>query len=577
MSWINDKDLEAIRKQANIVDVISQYLTLEKKNKSYVALCPFHDDHNPSLNINTDKQIFKCFTCGTGGDVFGFVQKIENISFPEAVVKVAQMIGYQLDTPQNSFAPKVHKHQETFDLLQKYIKYTQYELVSQDGVLAMEYLRKRHINEDVIRRFEIGYVPNQKQATQYLLAQNLTDPKCGLLADGRAVFHDRITIPIHDENGHPLAFTARTLSTSKEVPKYINTAQTEIYEKGKVVFNYHRAKSFCRKNKRCILTEGAMDVLAFEKADIHESVACLGTAMTSTQLNLLKRLQVVITVCYDGDKAGQAATNKFIEMAVDNRIDVQIVKNDTGKDPDEIYEESGKDGLKAFVEKTVSVVEFLFDYGPTIYNLENYEERRQFGQKMHRFIEATCQGFEKPGFYQRLQTMTGFDFSHEKLSPKTNVPKPTRPKVQVARNSQQNNSPRYLAEKAVIEMMLLSQEACNRFKDEIGYFDDERLGDVANYIYDAYREYNRLNQDILLARMDDESTRTTFQDLWNRINTNQKYNEDYLNDAIKKIRYCQIEQDIEAVSQKILMETDPEKKAELYQRKTKLTQKKLTL
>ena len=159
LRWINEQDLKAIRAQADIVDIMSRYLSLSKKGKNYEALCPFHDDHDPSLSISTDKQIFKCFVCGAGGDVFGFVQKIENISFPEAVAKVAEMIGYPLAMPTSAYKPKADPNQSYYDILQAYISYMQYELKSEAGMLALDYLHRRKLNEDVLYRFEIDFLP----------------------------------------------------------------------------------------------------------------------------------------------------------------------------------------------------------------------------------------------------------------------------------------------------------------------------------------------------------------------------------------------------------------------------------
>ena len=563
LAWIKEEDLKAIRQQADIVEILDQYVTLEKKGRSYVAVCPFHDDHDPSLSISTEKQIFKCFVCGTGGNVFSFVQQIENITFPEAVVKIADMIGYPLQMEGQDFSVKENENQPLFDVLQNYIRFLQYELQSQDGLLAMDYLQKRKMNEDVIRRFEIGYAPDIQRNTQFLQAQNISEQigkDTGVLMEGRAVFHDRITIPIHDENGNPLGFTARTLSKNEDVPKYINTSQTKIYEKGNVVFNYHRAKSFARKNKRCILAEGAMDVLAFEKADIHESVACLGTACTNQQLLLLKRLQVPIVVCYDGDKAGQNATYKFVKLAINQHMDVQVVKNDTGLDPDEIFDQQGKEGLSAFVSKTISVVDFLFDYGQTYYNLENYDDRKTFGQEMFEVIHKTCQAFEKPAYFQRLKTLTGFDFSKMELErERPQVPRPTSASRRIPLTPMKESG-RTQAEKAVLSMMLISKMACNRFKDEVGYFQNGQIRDLANYIYDAYRQYTKLDLDILLARIDDENTRNFLMKFWEDPMRMRVFNEDYLNDGLLKIQKCIVEDELIQIKRHMATTQSPEEK-----------------
>ena len=207
MSWISEDDIKAIRQQADIVDVMSRYITLEKKGKDYKAICPFHDDHDPSLSISTDKQIFKCFVCGTGGNVFTFVQKIENISFLEAVCKVAELIHYPLHMDTSQFQPKVDQNQPLYDCIQSYIRFLTYELQSENGESVKRYLSQRKINEDIIKRFEIGYAPESSRSVKYLKAkgfneQILTDT--GLIRthdlDSYAVFDNRLMIPIHDEN-----------------------------------------------------------------------------------------------------------------------------------------------------------------------------------------------------------------------------------------------------------------------------------------------------------------------------------------------------------------------------------------
>lgn len=578
MSWINSEDFKAIRQQADIVDVISHYLPLEKKGRGYVAVCPFHDDHDPSLTITPSKNIFKCFVCGEGGDVFSFVRKMDGVSLPEAVIKVADIIGYPLQVQQSQVPVKENKNQRLYDVMELYIKFLEYELTSEGGSLALDYLRRRKINDDVLKRFQFGYAPSQEKSVRFLKGKGVSAQEgmdTGLMRDDRASFHERIMIPIHDEYGHPVGFTARTLDTTGHEAKYINTAQTKLYEKGNIVFNYHRVKDFCRKNKRCILVEGAMDVIAFEKADIHESVACLGTACTTQQIQLLKRLQVPITVCYDGDRAGRNATYKFVKMAVANHMEVRVVKNATDKDPDEIFDESGKEGLSAFVSKTISVVDFLFDYGVQEYNLDNYDDKKKFGEEMFAVINSTAQGFEKPTYFQRLQTLTGFDFSQVQAP----APKPVQRQqpVQTAPRTQKMETGRDVAEKMVLSMMLVSYSATQQFKDQIGYFENAQIRDLANYIYDAYRDEKnrkRLDYDVLMASIDEESTQNYLMEIWDDPSRPQEFDQQLLDQALTKIKMCQIEDEIEQLSKTIAAEPDPEKKIELMEKKTQLVRKK---
>lgn len=576
MSWISEDDIKAIRQQADIVDVMSRYITLEKKGKDYKAICPFHDDHDPSLSISTDKQIFKCFVCGTGGNVFTFVQKIENISFLEAVCKVAELIHYPLHMDTSQFQPKVDENQPLYDCVQSYIRFLTYELQSENGESAKRYLSQRKINEDIIKRFEIGYAPESSRSVKYLKAkgfneQILTDT--GLIRthdlDTYAVFDNRLMIPIHDENGNPVGFTARRLNEDKDVAKYINTSETKIYHKGHLIFNYHRAKEFAKKNKRCILVEGAMDVIAFEKADIHESIACLGTACTKEQITLLKRLNVPLVVCYDGDRAGKAATYKFGKLAVDYGLNFSIVKNTTGKDPDEIFNELGKDELYLSVHKTVSFVEFLFDYLPNQYDLDNYEDKKKFTSEMQSFIERTCTDFEKADYYSRIRDLTGFDLSHQSA----NIPVPkkeSRNNAAVVRNIEPLKNGRTLAEHGVLWMILNSKLAADQFKDQIGFFQDPVCEELSLYCYDMYRNMDHIDFDVLMSYIEKEDVRNLLVSLMENPFHVDGYNEDFFNDSLMKIKECTLQAQIDNLNDQIKNVQDPMLKISLASKKQEL-------
>lgn len=576
MSWISEDDIKAIRQQADIVDVMSRYITLEKKGKDYKAICPFHDDHDPSLSISTDKQIFKCFVCGTGGNVFTFVQKIENISFLEAVCKVAELIHYPLHMDTSQFQPKVDQNQPLYDCVQSYIRFLTYELQSENGESVKRYLSQRKINEDIIKRFEIGYAPESSRSVKYLKAkgfneQILTDT--GLIRthdlDTYAVFDNRLMIPIHDENGNPVGFTARRLNEDKDVAKYINTSETKIYHKGHLIFNYHRAKEFAKKNKRCILVEGAMDVIAFEKADIHESIACLGTACTKEQIALLKRLNVPLVVCYDGDKAGKAATYKFGKLAVDYGLNFSIVKNTTGKDPDEIFNVLGKDELYLSVHKTVSFVEFLFDYLPNQYDLDNYEDKKKFTSEMQSFIERTCTDFEKADYYSRIRDLTGFDLSHQSA----NIPAPkkeSRNNAAVVRNIEPLKNGRTLAEHGVLWMILNSKLAADQFKDQIGFFQDPVCEELSLYCYDMYRNMDHIDFDVLMSYIEKEDVRNLLVSLMENPFHVDGYNEDFFNDSLMKIKECTLQAQIDNLNDQIKNVQDPMLKISLASKKQEL-------
>ena len=447
---------------------------------------------------------------------------------------------------------------------------------SENGESVKRYLSQRKINEDIIKRFEIGYAPESSRSVKYLKAkgfneQILTDT--GLIRthdlDTYAVFDNRLMIPIHDENGNPVGFTARRLNEDKDVAKYINTSETKIYHKGHLIFNYHRAKEFAKKNKRCILVEGAMDVIAFEKADIHESIACLGTACTKEQIALLKRLNVPLVVCYDGDKAGKAATYKFGKLAVDYGLNFSIVKNTTGKDPDEIFNELGKDELYLSVHKTVSFVEFLFDYLPNQYDLDNYEDKKKFTSEMQSFIERTCTDFEKADYYSRIRDLTGFDLSHQSA----NIPAPkkeSRNNAAVVRNIEPLKNGRTLAEHGVLWMILNSKLAADQFKDQIGFFQDPVCEELSLYCYDMYRNMDHIDFDVLMSYIEKEDVRNLLVSLMENPFHVDGYNEDFFNDSLMKIKECTLQAQIDNLNDQIKNVQDPMLKISLASKKQEL-------
>ena len=579
MSWIQEDDMKAIRQKADIVDVISNYLTLDKKGKDYKAICPFHDDHDPSLSISVDRQIFKCFVCGTGGNVFTFVQKIEKISFPEAVAKVAEMIHYPLVMPTNAYVPKTNVNQPLYDILNSYIQFLQYELKSSDGMQCQEYLKRRHLTKELIERFQIGYAPSSDMSIRFLKAKNysiqqLIDTGLSHIDGQTAVFFNRFMIPIHDENGNPVGFTARRLDEDKNISKYINTSQTPIYEKGNIVFNYHRAKEDARKEHKCILVEGAMDVLAYEKAGIHYAVACLGTACTDNQLRLLQKMNVPIYVGYDGDKAGKNATYKFCKMALNANMNFQIIQNNSQLDPDELLESLGKDEFVSRISKTISYVEFLFDYLLTIYDLNNYEDKKKYAQEIFDVVNKSCDEFEKPMYIHRIQKATGFDFSSLQVNTvvrRNENKRPVRTNIISPLISGRNS-----AERGILSIMLVSKRASQEFQEQIGFFQDLTYNQLSLYIYDYYRNHDKMDTDSLLSKIEEESIRNLMIDIVSESQF-KEYNEDYFKDSILKIKECTLQEQIDLINSQIEQLTNPNEKAKLAFRKNELIMQKIEL
>lgn len=556
MARIPQETIDNIRNHVDIVDIISHYVPLTRKGKSFKCVCPFHDDHDPSLSVSQEKQIFHCFVCGSGGNVFTFVQKYEKVSFVEAVAKVAKLAGIDITIDTSDISkPKVDPRiASLYKVHQEAIDFCSYELDSIEAKPIKQYLYDRGLSDDIIRKFQLGYNPDGNKLYRFLHAKKYKDEDIlrGNLAWQTQrgivdVFRHRIMIPIHDANGNPVGFSARRVDSSMEA-KYVNTSETEIYIKGNILYNYHRVKEIARKEGRILLVEGAMDVLAFEKAGISNVVATLGTACTSQQLKLLKYLGVKIALCYDGDKAGQNATYKFYEMAKKENLNVEIIDNKYGLDPDEIIEAYGKEALIAMSKKTISWIDFLFTYLKGKYDLDNYSEKKAYAMEIGHQISKLDDTFEKDSYYTRLKLVTQFDMS---LEEKKTVVKKVEKQPKQIQIIHQPTSGSMNATMQILSQMLLSKRASEQYRSELGFLLDDNCNALALYILDYYRENDTLVVADLIDRIKEESVRNVLLKTANWDLGSPVYNENILKDAILKMKECMIQEQIRGLKEKM--------------------------
>lgn len=536
MARISEEKILQIRQKADIVEVISKYLPVTRKGKNYVCTCPFHDDHDPSLSIASDKQIFKCFVCGAGGNVFGFVSRYENISFVESVLKVADYAGIDMSEYENTqIAEKVDpKLEKIYKANAAAIDFCNYSLSSVQATNIREYLYSRNINNQLIEKFQIGYNPKEDALYNFLHAKKFDDETLinasliRLTPSGiHDIFADRIMIPIHDRLGRPIAFTARRSPNSEEA-KYINSTETDVYTKGNVIFNYHRIKDVVKKTKRALLVEGAMDVLAFEKVSIQEACATLGTACTKNQLQLLKNLHCRIDVCYDGDNAGINAIYKFGKMASKEGLDFSVVDNQTGLDPDEIIEKYGKEELVRISNTTISWIDFLFRYLPKVYRLENYSERVAFAKEMKEEIDLVKEDFIKMEYIKKLEEMSHFSMDTLK---KETAEKPVK---HVNLNTRFTSISK--AEAEILAMMMNSMQACTHYKNDLGFLNDPVANKLALYIIDAYRRVSVLEAADLYSHIKEDNVKSVLIDLSQWELAPKEYTNEMMIQAIKRVR-----------------------------------------
>lgn len=526
-----------IRNSADIVDVIGHYIPLIKKGKSFNAVCPFHDDHDPSLSISRDKQIYKCFVCGNGGNVFTFVSNYKKISYPEAVKEVADIIGKPLNIEFNT-PKKENRYQRLYDVLNDYIGYTSYILSgSKLGVEAHEYLINRGLSDDIIKDFNIGYNPDGDRVYQTLKAKEYTDEemiKVNIARMGNSgmneVFKKRIVFPIHDKYGNPIAFTARDFIGFSEA-KYINSSETIIYTKGDTLYNYHRAKLASKQNGKVIVCEGVMDVIAYKRAGIDNVVATLGTACSEKQIELLKELAPIIILSYDGDKAGKAANIKNGYALLSKNANVEVIDNNTGLDPDEIINKYDKNALRDLSSKRVSYIDYALSYYKESYNLNNYSERKDMTLKMSGIIELLNDDYDKENYYNELYEITRI----------RKTDRPNEPKNEYNRQWKSFEKSISLdgitkAEYIILIEMVLSKDAVKIYNEELGYLLDENNQKLANIIIDEYRKNDSVSLSRMLDEIDDKALKDLILSLATYDSLPSVYDKETLLGSINKVK-----------------------------------------
>jgi len=370
---ITNEMINEIRNKNDIVDVISKYIPLTQRGKNYFGVCPFHDDHSPSMSVSKEKQIFTCFSCGATGNVFTFVQDYEHIGFYDAVRLLGSRVGYNLASSNIT----KNKNAEAYEIYDLACRFYQNNLNTIQGKNANEYLEKRSIDKETIKKFKIGLSISKTSLTDYLISKGYSLPKLISLGisneNGTDLFTNRIMFPLYDLEGKVIAFSGRIYNT-KDGSKYINTKETPIFKKGNILYNYHNAKEMLKKNASIIVMEGFMDVIRANTVGITNCIATMGTALTKQNATLLKKMANEIILCFDGDSAGEEATISAINILKEIDVIPKIVRLEEDLDPDEYIIKYGNEKFISKLNNPKSSIEFLMEQHKNNKNLTNLEE-----------------------------------------------------------------------------------------------------------------------------------------------------------------------------------------------------------
>ena len=518
-----DFDLvKEIKQRADIVDVISYYLSsVQKKGKGYVVICPFHDDHDPSMQISKDRQTFHCFVCQTGGDVFTFVQKYDKCSFEEAVRKVCDIIGFD--------DPRLHKqvYQKKIDenlvpvynCINELQKYYVYALTTDEGKAAREYLEKRKLSQEQCAKFGVGYsFADGKMTIEYLKAKGFSlknIENTGISIAQTSGMSDnnqgRLIFPIKDSNGQVCGFSARKINDDPEAPKYVNSPETVIFTKGNILYNYHLAKQTARHDGYIYVVEGFMDVFAFDTIGITSCVALMSTKLTKQHIDLLRKLGVEIRICLDGDKPGQAAMMKLMAQLDEARLPYRLVSvPGEVRDPDEILKQDGEEKLKLYINSLVDPFNFALNYYQNISPLGSIEDKKKVIHHFMPMIASINDKLVQDDYIFKLSEATGFtaqairnslrDFKDKTRSVESSL---TNVNAEINTSLDLKKLDRdirrlTLAERTVLDLMFVDEEAIKFYEQDIKYFYNEVYRAIANFILERYKSSENVDSSSII-------------------------------------------------------------------------------
>jgi DNA primase len=389
----SDATLAAIKNAVDIVALVGEYLHLHRAGSKLKALCPFHDDHNPSLELNPERQSFKCWSCGAGGDVFDFVQQYERVDFPEAKRMLAERAGVALDTPADRTTPQGPSRAELLEVSGWAESAFAAALARSDEARA--YVASRGISAESVARFRLGYAPESRdwlsgQARQAGFRLAALE-RAGLIARDpqtrvtRERFRGRLMFPIHDLRGRPIGFGGRILPESekkwaeagKGVAKYLNSPETTLFQKRRQLYAADLARAEARREGWVAVVEGYTDVIAAHQAGLANCVGTLGTALGDEHVLALRRLADRVVLVFDGDEAGQKAADRSLELFLGHEVDVRVLALPDGLDPADFLRQEGADAFRTLVAQAVDPLDFAIDRAAARYDFDSPEQARQ--------------------------------------------------------------------------------------------------------------------------------------------------------------------------------------------------------
>lgn len=573
---MNNQDLvNEIRQKIDIVDLISEYIPLVQKGKNYFGVCPFHNDTNPSMSVSREKQIYKCFSCGASGNAFNFIMDYDHIDFKEAIRVLGEKVG--VEVKGITVAPKITKYDRFYDVYDLANKYYQNNLNSKAGINAKKYLETRHIDEELIKEFGIGLALDNHNALTTILSNKDYSIKeleqIGLSSNNHDTYINRIMFPLHDISGHVVGFSGRIYDDSN-LNKYLNTKETIIFKKGECLYNYHIARDHARKLKYVIVVEGFMDAIRLSQIGYKNVIAIMGTAMTSEQMQLVKKLSTNVYLSLDGDGPGQNATLSIGEELTKLGLNVKVIGMPSDKkehDPDEFIIKYGKERYISLIESALNYSDFKINFLKQGVNFNSDLELSKYINSVIKEASLIKDEIRREIILKKLAIETNLSYNtmekrlNEYLEFQKVVAKEETPKV--IETKQKSKPSKYeKAAYALIYGMVNDPWVIRKFEKENVRLMTQELRYLASEISYYYRKYGTINMADFYTYLTDKEELLVVYNFIMNLDYEEEISVKAIEDYITVIKEYNVRQEIKRLNDLVKKESDPIEKAKIAEK-----------
>jgi DNA primase len=562
---LSQDEIIEIQKSVDIVDIISGYIPLTTKGKNFFGVCPFHPDHSPSMSVSREKQIYKCFACRASGNVFKFIMDYENVSFLEALRIVANKGGISINIGETKKIVK-DKTQVLYDIYEISQKYYKNNINTKEGQNARNFIENRHFDLSIIKEFDLGLsLKSYDSLTNLLIQKKFSQQdmiRTGLVVKSDKGYKDmyvnRIMFPLYDLTGKVVGYSGRIYNGEK-TSKYFNTKETEIFKKGELLYNYHRAKDSARDKGQIIIVEGFFALIRLHTIGIDNVVATLGTAVTKKQALLIKRMAKEVLLCFDGDNAGNEATNSCINELNEVGVTPKIIRLEDNLDPDDYVLKYGKDRMLNKINNPMSIMDYKLKYHKQEKDLNNNQDLSDYVNEMINELKKIDDDIYKELTLKKLadESHLSIDILRKKLEDK----EVTNLKVKTTNNIKKDKYE--IAEENLLYYMLDSKDVVRMYNKEQPYILNPKYRILARELNNYLKEKGRISvAELLTYYQNNEEILTTIQELLTKIQK-EEYNMQEIQDYINVIKERNINNEIKRLQKELKLENDTKRKSEI--------------